>query len=97
LLRPDEEIVEEFLKDTSVGWSKFRTAYLKILNDRFKESPEQFQKLADLAMTQDLFLGCNCPTARNPDVKHCHTWLALEFMKSKFKSLPVVFPALGQE
>lgn len=93
VLRPTEEMVESFLKDTGPsGWKKFHSAYLDLLKARFHDSPEEFQKLASLAADQDVYLGCNCPTEKNPNVHHCHTWIALEFMKKKFPSLNVVFP-----
>lgn len=93
LLRPTEEIVEAFLEDTSdTGWKRFRDAYDHLLEARYHESPAEFQKLAELATSQDVYLGCNCPTHKNPRVEHCHTWLALKFMKKKFPHLDVVFP-----
>ncbi|WP_437194518.1 DUF488 family protein, N3 subclade [Planctomicrobium sp. SH527] len=93
LLRPTEEIVETFLEDTSdAGWKQFHDAYVNLLEERYQEDKAEFRKLADLAIAQDVYLGCNCPTHKNPRVEHCHTWLALKFMKRKFPSLEVVFP-----
>jgi len=48
--------------------------------------------LAELARKQDVFIGCSCPTKANPRLDRCHTWLALEFMKSKYPKLRVSFP-----
>jgi len=93
LLRPTQEMVEDFLEDTSsTGWKKFRSSYLSLLKERFKETPEEFRNLAELATENDVYIGCNCPTAKNPDVHHCHTFLALEFMSQKFPRLDIVFP-----
>ena len=36
--------------------------------------------LAEEAKVSDVYLGCSCPTAKNPDVRRCHTVLALKFM-----------------
>lgn len=93
ILRPEQEIVEAFLDDPSdSGWRKFKAAYSELLAERFKNDREPFEQLARLASEQDVFLGCNCPTHKNPDVRHCHTFLALTFMKHHFPKLDVVFP-----
>jgi hypothetical protein len=47
---------------------------------------------ADLANNNDVYLGCSCPTKRNPDVNRCHTVLALRFMKRKYPGLKVEIP-----
>ncbi|WP_437226434.1 hypothetical protein SH661x_004583 [Planctomicrobium sp. SH661] len=93
LLRPTQDMVESFLADPSTGWKEFQKQYLHLLAERFHAQREEFEALATLATHQDVFLGCNCPTAKNPDVHHCHTWLALEFMQRKFPQLPVTFPS----
>ncbi len=94
ILRPTREMVETYLADpTEPAWKKFRSAYLKELRARYEADPAAFQVLADLASENSVFLGCSCPTQKNPDVRHCHTWPALEFMKDKFPELEVVFPA----
>ena len=59
---------------------------------RIREDPAPFRALADLARTEDVHLGCNCPTKKNPNVHHCHTVVALQFMKREFPTLAVVFP-----
>lgn len=92
LLRPTQEIVEAFLQDPAAEWKHFESAYLKVLEERFQEDPDAFHELAALATDNDVWLGCNCPTQKNPDVEHCHTWLALTFMKKHFSRLNVVFP-----
>jgi uncharacterized protein YeaO (DUF488 family) len=92
-LRPPGELVVAYLKgDDSVPWEKFREQYLRCLYERFEEDAAPFQDLAALAGREDVFLGCSCPTKRNPDVNLCHTVLALEFMKGKFPGLPLRFP-----
>ena len=93
VLRPTKEIVETFLADPNdEAWQAFRQAYLDLLEERYRESPEQFGLLAELASEQDVFIGCSCPTRKNPDVRRCHTWLALEFMRQKYPNLDVVMP-----
>lgn len=94
LLRPTQEMVEEYLEDPEGDWKEFKAAYRHLLEDRYRDDPAAFEKLAQLATEQDVYLGCNCPTHKNPDVRHCHTWLALEFMKEKYPRLKVVFPKL---
>ncbi|WP_437291327.1 hypothetical protein [Sorangium sp. So ce406] len=90
VLRPTPEIVEEFLSDPSpAGFKRFRAAYIAVLDERFAEQPGRFDALAEEARRGDVFLGCNCPTARQPDVRHCHTWLALEYMARKYPDLDV--------
>ncbi|WP_437746538.1 hypothetical protein WME73_17200 [Sorangium sp. So ce302] len=90
VLRPTPEIVEEFLSDPSqAGFKRFRAAYLAVLDERFAEQRERFDALAEEARQGDVFLGCNCPTAHQPDVRHCHTWLALEYFARKYPDLDV--------
>ena len=92
-LRPTELMVKEYLAVPSeAAWHKFRKAYLNLLTKRFREDSSPFDKLANLAMTKDVFIGCSCPTKTNPRVDRCHTFLALEFMKSKYADLQVEFP-----
>lgn len=70
----------------------FRASYLDLLHARWKDDRSAFDRLANLADDQDVFLGCSCPTKKNPDVHHCHTWMALQFMAQKFPELEVIFP-----
>jgi len=92
-LRPSEAIVKEFLAAPSEqAWSHFRTAYLDLLERRFTEDRVPFDNLAALAKATDVYLGCSCPTKLNPKMDHCHTFLALQFMKRRYRSLPVRFP-----
>ena len=92
-LRPSEEIVVEYLtKPTSNAWEKFAAKYLQNLEERYEENPTPFDDLADLAIDNDVYIGCSCPTTKNPDVNHCHTVLALQFMKKRYPELAVEFP-----
>lgn len=93
ILRPTQEIVEPYLTDsTDEGWESFRSAYLALLEERYQTEPTAFAKLAKLATENAVYIGCSCPTKKNPDVYRCHTVLALEFMQQKFPDLEVVFP-----
>lgn len=94
-LRPTEDMAREFLESTKdrAAWATFKKAYLDLLDARFKEDRTPFDELAEKARTGDVFLGCNCPTNLNPRVEHCHTYLALQFMKRKYRSLDVQLPA----
>ena len=92
-LRPPKEFVAEYLaKPTSGTWKKFESKYLRNLNDRYEADPTPFDKLAVLATSENVYIGCSCPTAKNPDVKHCHTVSALKFMKEHYPELEVEFP-----
>lgn len=98
ILRPTQSIVEEYLAAPSDGvWERFREAYLAVLESRFEQDRGPFDELATLAGREDVWLGCSCPTRKQPDVRHCHTWLALEFMQEKYPSLEVVFPGTAEE
>jgi hypothetical protein len=93
ILRPTQEIVDTFLVDpTEEAWLKFRDSYRELLLARYQEDPSPLEALADLAAGEDVFIGCSCPTKKNPDVRHCHTYLALEFMHERFPQLHVVMP-----
>ena len=92
-LRPSNEIVTRLLSpDDDFSWSEFRVGYLRIVRERFKLDRAPFQLLAEKAAQEDVYLGCSCPTKRNPNVYHCHTILALEFMQENFPHLDVLFP-----
>ena len=95
VLRPEREAVEAYLvAPGEQAWRTFRKAYLALLERRFREDRTEFDALARRAQDQDVFLGCSCPTTKNPRVDRCHTWLALEFMKSKYPDVRVEFPPL---
>ena len=94
VLRPAKDLVEAYLTDTTdAAWRRFKKEYLALLKERFRENRAPFDELARLATDNDVFLGCNCPTKKNPIPGRCHTYLALEFMKKKRPSLEVVIPA----
>ncbi len=93
VLRPSPELVARFLKDPSTrGFSEFRARYLELLEARWVSERQRFDELVQLARERDVLLGCNCPTRHQPDVRRCHTWLALEFLKQAYPDLRVVFP-----
>jgi hypothetical protein len=92
-LRPAKELVETYLASPGAcAWRTFETSYRKLLEGRFQDDRMPFDTLAALARDGDVHIGCSCPTARNPDVNHCHTVLALQFMRRKYPDLDVVFP-----
>ena len=94
VLRPDEAAVTELLEDpTAAAFAVFAKRYRATLEERFADDREPFDALAEAAREQDVYLGCNCPTQKQPDPKRCHTALALAFMKRKYPKLKVVLPA----
>ncbi len=93
VLRPDAARVERYLADPSdAAWRRFSKAYLRELELRFAADREPFDALAELAESRDVYLGCSCPTAKNPDVRRCHTVLALGFMRRRYPALDVRLP-----
>ena len=93
ILRPSAELVTQFLSQpSSKGFSAFRAGYLALLEARFAESRTGFDALAEQARHADVYLGCNCPTAQQPDVRHCHTYLALGFLAKRYPDLRVQLP-----
>jgi len=92
-LRPSPELVARFLDSPDdATWERFARDYRSLLRKRLDTDRGPFDELATLAMTEDVLRGCNCPTQKNPDVRHCHTWLALEFMREVYPDLPVRMP-----
>lgn len=92
-LRPSEALVKRFLAAPSDrAWAEYRPEYLALLEERFEADRTPFDELAELARTNDVYLGCNCPTKLNPAPDHCHTDLALRFMKGKYPKLHVLLP-----
>jgi hypothetical protein len=92
-LRPEEEVVAEYLAEPTLAtWKKFATEYVRNLEHRFEQDSAPFDHLADLAIENDVYIGCSCPTVKNPDVSHCHTVLALQFMNKRYSVLEVEFP-----
>ncbi|HVH97549.1 MAG TPA: hypothetical protein VM869_02520 [Enhygromyxa sp.] len=94
VLRPSEAIVEAYLAAPSeAAWRRFAKDYRKLLAQRFAEDRRPFDQIAELARETDVWLGCNCPTKKNPNVEHCHTWLALEFFRKHYPELEVRMPS----
>jgi hypothetical protein len=94
VLAPTPEMVERYLAAPSdEAWAQFRVEYLALIEERFDTDPAPFVALANQAADADVHLGCNCPTAKNPDVGRCHTVVALEFMRWRFAGLDVRMPA----
>ena len=92
-LRPTAELVEGYLSSpTPKAWAQFKRDYLELVEGRFHENRAPFDTLARAAKDTDVYIGCSCPTKKNPDVEHCHTTLALRFMKRRYPKLRVVFP-----
>jgi hypothetical protein len=90
VVRPTAPLVERLLADPSAeSFAAFRAGYLALLEQRFERERDRFEKLAQLARAGDVFLGCNCPSARQPDVRRCHTALALEFFARNYPDLIV--------
>ena len=93
VLRPDADSVARYLGGPSdETWRHFAREYLALLAERRTEDREAFDALARLAREQDVWLGCSCPTVRNPDVRHCHTFLALEFLSRSYPDLVLEWP-----
>jgi hypothetical protein len=91
ILRPTAEIVDAYLSNpTDAAWRRFKRDYLALLETRFRADRQPFDELAGLAGSEDVYLGCNCPTKKNPTHGCCHTYLALEFMEKKYPTLEVV-------
>ncbi|MCA9116094.1 MAG: hypothetical protein KDA79_13485 [Planctomycetaceae bacterium] len=97
ILRPTQQMVEQYLADPDEeAWQEFRGAYRALLKSRFEQDRGPFDELAALAGSRNVYLGCSCPTKQNPDVRHCHTWVALEFMQEQYPAVEVVFPPAGK-
>ena len=91
-LRPTREMVVRYLAEpASYPWREFKRDYLRLLRERYVDA-RPFDELAELAAETDVYIGCSCPTKKNPDVSHCHTVLALGFMREHYPGLPVRFP-----
>jgi hypothetical protein len=96
VLSPEAKQVEALLADPSdAQFAKFRAAYEALLARRFAADRTEFDALARGAREGDVYIGCNCPTRQNPDVQHCHTTLALRFMRRKYPGLRVELPGRG--
>ena len=93
VLRPDTDAVMAFLEAPSdKAWRSFSKDYRALLEERRTEDPTPFDDLAQLARDEDVWIGCNCPTAKNPDVQRCHTFLALQAFADWYEDLDIVWP-----
>jgi hypothetical protein len=93
VLSPERAMVETVLANPNAAqFSAFARAYETLLEERFGQSRPAFDALAQAAREGDVYLGCNCPTNKNPDVRRCHTTLALRFLKKKYPKLAVELP-----
>ena len=92
-LRPSVAMVAAYLAAPgSTAWRRLAREYRALIAARFAADRAPFDALAELARTQDVHLGCNCPTRLNPSVERCHTWLALEFLRERYPDLDVRMP-----
>jgi uncharacterized protein YeaO (DUF488 family) len=93
VLRPTPEMVEDYLAAPSeAAWRRFAKQYRELLAQRFAEDRGPFDEIAELARETDVHLGCSCPTKKNPNIEHCHTWLALEFFRRHYRDVDVRMP-----
>ncbi len=97
-LRPTPEIVSAvFASDGSeAAWAEYAMQYRALLQARALETPKKFDLLATMSRWHDVLLGCSCPSSKNPDVRRCHTVLALRFMLERYPTLDVRFPPEAQ-
>jgi hypothetical protein len=94
VLAPEVKMVDALLTDPAdpARVARFRAAYLALLARRHDRDREPFDELARQARSRDVYIGCSCPTRRQPDVQRCHTVLALEFMAGRYPELDVRRP-----
>jgi hypothetical protein len=94
VLRPKAEMVARALggPGDAAAWEAFAHDYWALLEERFAVDRRPFDELAELARGADVYLGCNCPTAKQPDVRRCHTSHALGFMRAHYPDLDVRAP-----
>ena len=92
-LRAPRDAVREYLADPDdAGWKRFAKIYRDSLAQRRRDDRAPFDTLAALARDEEVHIGCSCPTKQNPDVRRCHTMLALKFMQSNYPDLDVAYP-----
>jgi hypothetical protein len=94
VLRPTAELVESVIGEQSSeeAWRAYPARYRAMLEERFAEDRAPFDHLARQAQFHDVWIGCNCPTVKQPDVRRCHTVLALALMKEWYPALDVRMP-----
>lgn len=95
-LRPTPELVQAALSG-EMPWDDFATRYRALVRERLRTERAAFDALAEQARENDVWLGCSCPTKTNPDLRRCHTWLALELMQEAYPYLEVRFPDIDAE
>ena len=94
VLRPTGAMVEGYLAaPNDEAWRRVAKQYRALLEERFADDRSAFDEIAELVRTNDVYLGCSCPTKKNPSVRHCHTWLALEFFSERYPDLDVRMPS----
>lgn len=99
VLRPTPEIVAEVFASArdaaaqEAAWRTYAALYRALLEERFAEDRAPFDRIATFARWHDVHLGCSCPSSKNPDVRRCHTVLALAFMKEHYPDLDVRMPS----
>jgi hypothetical protein len=76
-------------------WAPIPSRLPAAVEERFGADREPFDALAALAADHDVYLGCSCPTQKQPRVERCHTYLALQFMADRYPHLKVVLPSQG--
>jgi hypothetical protein len=92
-LRPEAANVAALIEHPDErAFARFEKEYRATLATRFAADRRAFDELAELALQQDVFIGCSCPTSFNPDVRRCHTSFALDFMKRQYPKLNVIMP-----
>lgn len=93
VLSPPGDWVTAYLAaPTDAAWHTFARRYEALLEERYRTDPTAFDALAERARAEDVFIGCNCPTAKNPDVRRCHTVIALGFLSARYPDLEVRIP-----
>jgi hypothetical protein len=90
-LRPEAEAVADAL-DGRIDWDVFADRYRATIIARREADPAPYDAIAELARERDVFLGCSCPTRKQPDVHRCHTVLALTLMAEWYPDLDVRLP-----
>jgi len=92
-LRPTPELVASVDAESPKSvWADYARDYEALLEHRFAQDRRPFDALHERAKHADVYIGCSCPSAKNPDVQRCHTVAALKFMKARYRDLRVVLP-----
>lgn len=94
VLAPRPDLVKTLLEDPSdpERVARFHSEYRALLRDRLRTEPARFDALAQRAREEDVYLGCSCPSKRQPHVEHCHTVAALRVMQECYPDLEVFLP-----